>query len=69
MEETEAITFECILNCAKTTVDGGWRISFDVDAKQADAILRLSKLRDCVLAVAIVPQPSDEDCLSNISDL
>jgi hypothetical protein len=55
-----AITFRAIFNKITTTVDGGWRLSIDVDNSEKDKLNELANYRDNLLAVAIVPQ-SEED--------
>ncbi len=51
----QGITFQAVFNKATTTVDGGWRISFDVPESEAANLLELAGLRGCVFQVACVP--------------
>ena len=51
-------TLQAIFSKAITTVDGGWRISFDVDASESVTIAQLSQFRDTLLQLAIIPVPS-----------
>ena len=48
-----AITFSATLSRLTTTLDGGWRVSFDVSQSDCDAMMALSELRDVELALAI----------------
>lgn len=38
------ITFQAIFATARTTVDGGWRITFDVLSHEGPKVVELSKL-------------------------
>jgi len=49
------ITFLGTFFKASTLIDGGWRISFDVDSNQANKIVQLSTIKDSLLQFAIVP--------------
>lgn len=57
------ITFTAILYQAKTDPSGGWKVTFDVPESDANAILELSKCRDIILSVGIIPtaQPKTKD--------
>lgn len=55
------ITFTAILYQAKTDPSGGWKITFDVPESDANEILKLSKCRDTILSVGIVPTKPIED--------
>lgn len=47
-----------ILNKISTTVDGGWRITLDIDQSQCDIIMQLSQLRDQAIDIDIhFPEP------------
>jgi hypothetical protein len=50
MKEDELIVQ---LNAIRTTVDGGWRITFDCDASQSELITRLAHFRDCNLILTV----------------
>lgn len=58
MSET---TFSAILNRITTTLDGGWRISFDVPKRESKEIMELSQMRNVVLQLGVVPHHSPED--------
>lgn len=58
--EKMGITFQAILNKITTTVDGGWRVSFDVSASDSEAMLELAKLRDTTLQIGIIGEVHDE---------
>jgi hypothetical protein len=47
-------TLQGVFSKATTTVDGGWRISFDVDEKQAKEITEISKLRDKTVFICVM---------------
>lgn len=49
------ITFLGTFYKASTLIDGGWRISFDVDAQQAAKVVQLSAIKDSLLQFAIIP--------------
>ena len=49
------ITFKAILAKVSTTADGGWRVTLDVAECDREAVLTLSKFRELLLAIAIVP--------------
>lgn len=48
------ITFQAILNKITTTIDGGWRVSFDVPQSESEEVMKLSEKRDQNLQVAVV---------------
>ena len=47
------ITLSAIVSGIRTTADGGWRVTFDVDNSQAQEILILSQLRDDLVHMEI----------------
>lgn len=53
--DPDSITLTAIFSKATTTVDGGWRITFDVDQSEAQSILKLSVLRDQLFQMALIP--------------
>lgn len=55
MEENIGITFNAIFAKATTLVDGGWRISLDLEYFEGPKVSELAKLSNQVLQVAIVP--------------
>lgn len=54
--DQHVIHFKAIFSKATTTIDGGWRVSFDLDAFQGDKATALNEVRDKVLQIAIVPE-------------
>jgi hypothetical protein len=48
------ITLEGTFTRATTTVDGGWRISFDLDERQAKEITEITKLRDKAVYICVM---------------
>lgn len=44
-----------ILQRISTTADGGWRIAFDISADEAEKLATLSKYRQNLLQLAVVP--------------
>jgi hypothetical protein len=53
------ITFQAHFARASTTVDGGWRVSFDVDQDAAPMLAELAKLRQVRFQLALVPIAKD----------
>ena len=51
----QGITFEAIFSAARTTVDGGWKITLDVNADDSKAMLQLAQMRDTLFQVAMIP--------------
>lgn len=51
----EGITLQAIFVKATTTVDGGWRLTFDIAQNESGQIIDLAILRDQLLQLAIVP--------------
>lgn len=49
------ITFQAIFNQAKTTPDGGWRITLDLSAEEAHKVTQLAVMKDVLLQVAVIP--------------
>lgn len=64
-----AVTLKAIFNKAQTLVDGGWRISFDVDASQTNEVMMLARLREAVIQAAFVPIPADAELVEDQTDL
>ena len=56
---TEGFTFQGVLTKITTTVDGGWRITFDLPANQSNQISELSSLRESALQIGLVPIPDE----------
>ena len=54
------ITFKALLSKATTTVDGGWRVSFDVSADEVAQIMELTKQSGKLLQVAVIPLEFNE---------
>lgn len=54
----DGITFQAIFQKFTTLIDGGYRVSFDVSENEAKSLFQLSKMRESVLQVAIVPTES-----------
>lgn len=52
----EPIVIQATFNKATTTVDSGWRLSFDTGEEMSEACARLSKMRDQVLYVVVMNQ-------------
>lgn len=61
IESKPPITFEATLFKITTTVDGGWRVSFDLSHWDIQGIQELSKDRNSVFQVACVPVRQLED--------
>lgn len=61
------ITLSANLYKIATTVDGGWRITFDCGQDSKDQVLALSEHRTGMLQLGIVPigeEPDPEDGIS-----
>jgi len=56
-----------IFQSARTTVDGGWRISFDVDESQGEIISQIVKMKEQALHVVVIPKESNLN--DNLIDL
>lgn len=54
--EDQAVTFQAIFSKAATTVDGGMRVTFDLDENWGPIIEDLAKLRGKILHIAIIPE-------------
>ena len=54
------ITFSATFSKASTLVDGGWRVSFDVNPDDAAKLAALSQFRDRLLQLAVIPFPEDK---------
>ncbi len=50
----KGISFNAILNRITTTVDGGWRITFDIPQTEVAEMLKLSGLREENLQVVVL---------------
>jgi hypothetical protein len=56
----EIITLQAIFQAARTTIDGGIRITFDLDASQAPIMADLIRLQSKCLNIAIQPDDASE---------
>lgn len=56
----EDLTVPAIFYRAVTTADGGWRISFDVDASNAHKVAIMTALRDELLNLTVKPVNQNE---------
>jgi len=63
------IALQGVLVKAATTIDGGWRITFDVSADEGRAVLQLSALRGALLQLGIVAIDGLEPDLSDLEGL
>lgn len=54
-EPDDGITFTAFINKITTTIDGGWRMTLDLDANAGPIISELSQCRDDLLQVAMIP--------------
>lgn len=50
----EGIAIKAIFSQARTTIDGGWKITFDVSADEAAKVVQISELKDHLLMLGIV---------------
>ena len=58
--EISKVELDVVLNKITTTVDGGWRITFDCGNENATLIALLAQLRDQFLTVEIKPNNTEE---------
>lgn len=58
MDQLDGISFKATLAGVRTTADGGWKITLDVPASEADQLLDFAKHRDKVFQVAAIPHPN-----------
>ena len=59
--ESLGITFQAILYRATTMTCGGWRITLDIAESDTENVTALSKMRNQVLQVAVLPVPEGEE--------
>jgi hypothetical protein len=69
IDKSQVITLEAIFQSGRTTIDGGIRISFDLDSSQADVLSKLLKLAYQRLAVAISPIEENNEPYPYLNDL
>lgn len=65
----DAIKLKAILWKIQTTVDGGWRVTFDLDNSNKGEILKLSDMRECLIGLSarrIESRLETDDSLSGI---
>lgn len=51
----EQIAIKGTFTKASTTIDGGWRVTFDFPDHEGQEIAKLLQLRDTAITVVIVP--------------
>ena len=61
MTTYKGITFNAQFKALRSLIDGGWSVSFDVSQDEAQNLLELSKYRDRILSIAIIPSPTFEE--------
>lgn len=49
------ISFTAIFQSAKTTQDGGWRVSFDISEDESAKVAQVACLKGGLLQLAVVP--------------
>ena len=54
MMEDDSASFSATLYQIKTTIDGGWRITFDVPSSDAEEIMKLSKMMGSLLQLGAI---------------
>jgi hypothetical protein len=68
---TKSIAFNAIFKRVTTTVDGGWSLTFSLDASEASQVMQLSQFRDCLLSVGVVPVVRGQaldDCSEDVQE-
>ena len=63
MKTENQILLQAIFQSARTTIDGAWRISFDIDDSQGDLVADLVKLKNKKLFVVISTRIDNDDFL------
>lgn len=53
-KEASKIVLNCILSGFRSTVDGGVRLTFDLDQSQLEGILELNSLKDEALTIVVL---------------
>lgn len=53
-EDQKKLVFDAIFAKATTTVDGGWRLSFDVSQDEAENIAKLARLTSQALKLVVI---------------
>lgn len=53
-KELKSVTFNAIFSKASTLVDGGWRISLDINTIDAEAVMKLAEMKDKLLQIAVI---------------
>lgn len=53
--DEKPITLTGTLYKAQTMVDGGWRLYIDVPESDSESVLKITKIKDENLGIAIVP--------------
>lgn len=56
----EHVTLQAIFQGARTTIDGGWRLSFDLDASQAELVTQVARMTD-LLRIDVTPVGGAKD--------
>lgn len=54
-EQKQKLLLEAVFQSARTTLDGGWRISFDLGEAASEQMTQLLAWKDTSLYLAIVP--------------
>lgn len=52
--DKEGIVIDGLLSKITTTVDGGWKITFDLGSDMTEIVSQLSKMRDEYLRIVIL---------------
>lgn len=54
------ISFTATLFKIATETSGGWRVQFDIPESESESIMDLSKLREQLLQIAVIPITTKE---------
>lgn len=54
---SEPILMQALIHRISTTIDGGWTVAFSLNQSEANAILKLSELRDQSLVLVVQKEP------------
>ena len=58
---SDEIAVSAIFQSARTTIDGGWRVSFDLDESQSEEITALAKLKNKSLIIVVTVRDKTEN--------
>jgi hypothetical protein len=54
----DGIALSAIIKTIRTTVDGGWAITFEVPQSEVTQVMQLSSMREYPVQLGVVPEPA-----------